>query len=166
MKIELTEKEKKLLQEEIDSVFMNEIKNWDESKDPKGVDLCYRLFVKGVKITMLNGSVVTIKMTREKLKNLIGPDAYKAISMNTQADIMSGVFAYVLGLCCSCVFANAMKPNLAGLLVSGYGGWVVTTMSQPTIKKCILSDKINDYIQTNAIKEEVKVDDKGVQEAC
>ena len=154
--IRLSEEHQKIIYEASKQWFEDKIEAWNPEEDPRGTKLFHDLFIRGFKVTTPSEANVTIKMTRESFKNLVGKEAYDTIVQDATADMMSWFYSFLIGTCCGVVFAGHMKPGVARHLISGYAGAGITTLIQPKMKEA--------FMNKNKVKE-VKVNDERIQEA-
>ena len=165
MKIEISDEDRKMIQEKSTKWFASQFLEWNVRKDPKAAQLYKNLFVKGYKMQLDNGAVVTVKMTRKKLKEMLGEEAYNIINDMITSNVTAGIMSWCLGVCCGCVFRYTMKPGIPSSMVQLYGATAVSSLAYLHLSDSLLKQKLNmRYYETEG-KEETEHDNR-VQEAC
>lgn len=158
----LSEEENEFVERETEKWFTKITKDWTGT-DSDAIDLFATLFIQGTDIILPNGATVSVKMTAEKFKQYIGEAEY-AILKDT-------CIAEGKALACACAMevvvwqwikvAMAVASGPAGAMVIWVCGFAVDyAMGRMVynIMKEVFMPKVD--------AKEVKLDDKGVQEAC
>lgn len=153
--IRLSESWQNIIYEASKQWFSDKIETWDPEEDPRGTKLFYDLFIRGFKVTTPSEANVTIKMTKESFKNLVGQEAYDTIVQDATTDFMSWFYSFLIGTCCGVVFSAHMKPGVARYIISGQASAGITALIQPKMKEALMNK--------NKVKE-VTVNDERVQE--
>lgn len=161
MKIVIDPKETEAINKAATEYFKQRILDWSPETDPQALGLFGDIFRKGYQTKASNGAIVTVKLTREKLKNMIGKETYDEVMTLVTSDMEARVFAYILSICCGCVFSYTMKRNFAGLLISAYGGQVVGKLAYPQLRNSIIQEKMR---RKEAISNDERIqEDRGIQ---
>lgn len=156
MIVVLSKEEQKKCDDAILDFFEELIDDWEADKI-HALEVLRRVFLEGKQVYLPSGAVVTVKLTLEKFKELIGEDAYKSLVRECQvAGIATWTAVGVEFLTAEVLFA---------LFLSAGFSWIVYLSILPVVAWCGVwaFDKSYGYFHD---KKEVNKDDKRVLEVC
>lgn len=158
----LSEEENEFVERETEKWFNETVSNWSEKDDPEAMNLFVGLFMDGTNIYLPNGAVVHVKITIEKFKQYIGEAEYAFLK-----DACIGE-AKALGCALATEVIVWQWIKVAMAVASGPLGsmviWVCGFAVDYSLAMMVYNT-MKEVFKPKMMAKEVKLDDKGVQEA-